>query len=52
MINDTKKFFKNNFDMKDLVRIDVILGIKIIRDSDSIALTQSHYIQKLLEKVS
>jgi len=49
LINDIKKFLKNSFDVKDLGPIDVILVIKIIRNSDSIALTQSHYIEKLLK---
>jgi len=49
VIDDIKKFLKNNFDMKDLGPLDVILGIKIIKDGDSISLTQSHYIKKLLK---
>jgi len=50
VIDDQKKFLKNNFIMKDVGLVDVILGIKIIRDGDSIALTQSHYFEKLLKK--
>jgi len=49
VINDIKKFLKNDFDTKDLDPFDVILGIKITRSGDSIALTQSHYIEKLLK---
>ncbi|KAK6144709.1 hypothetical protein DH2020_021529 [Rehmannia glutinosa] len=50
VINDTKKFLSNHFDMKDLGAVDVILGIKIIRNENSISLSQSHYIEKLLDK--
>ena len=32
MINDTKKFSKNNFNIKDLDPVDVFLAIKIIRE--------------------
>jgi len=45
----TKKFFKNIFDMKDFGPVDVILDIKSIRNGDSLALTESHYIKKLLK---
>ena len=41
VINGTKKFLKESFDMKALGPIDLILGVKIIRDGDSIALTQT-----------
>nr|KYP56549.1 Retrovirus-related Pol polyprotein from transposon TNT 1-94 [Cajanus cajan] len=36
--------------MKDLGLVDVILGIKLIKNHDGIVLTQSHYIEKLLKK--
>ena len=39
-----------NFDKKDLGLADVILGIKIIRHSDGIVLSQSHYVEKVLRK--
>ncbi|KAL0298180.1 UNVERIFIED_CONTAM: hypothetical protein Sangu_3156500, partial [Sesamum angustifolium] len=29
---------------------DVILGIKLIRSTDGIAISQSHYIEKIIEK--
>ena len=41
---------KRNFDMKDMGLADVILGIKIVRTSGGIVLTQSHYIEKVLKK--
>ena len=42
----TKLFLSSNFDMKDMGEVDVILGIKITRDSDRIMLSQGHYIEK------
>ena len=50
MINDTKKILTTRFEMKDLGLADVILGIKISRTSDRIILSQSHYVENLLEK--
>ena len=50
VINDIKIFLSSNFDMKDLGPLDVILRIKMTRNDDSIALTQSHYVEKLLKK--
>ena len=38
------------FNMKDLGVADVILGIKISRTSGGLILSQSHYIEKLLDK--
>ena len=35
--------------MKDMGKIDVILGIKSIKTSNKIVLTQSHYIKKILK---
>ena len=49
-INDVKSFLSNNFDMKDLSPLDVILGIKLIKKNDGMVLTQSHYVEKLLRK--
>ncbi|CAM8919984.1 unnamed protein product [Rhodiola kirilowii] len=36
--------------MKDMEEADVILGIRIKRENKSIALSQSHYIEKVLKK--
>ena len=36
--------------MKDLGETDVILGVKISRDNDSLILSQSHYIEKILKR--
>ena len=41
----------NNFDMKDLNVTDVILRIKITRTPDGISLSQSHYVDKMIERV-
>ena len=50
VIEETKKFLSNNFEMKDMGLADVILGIKIIRDDNYIGLSQSHYIEKILKR--
>ena len=49
-VEETKKFLSNNFEMKDMGGAGVILGIKIIRDGSTIALSQSHYIEKVLKR--
>ena len=49
-IKSTKQMLSNNFDMKDLGVADVILGIKIIRTPDGISLSQSHYVDKMIER--
>ncbi|GJY06238.1 peroxidase 72 [Tanacetum coccineum] len=38
------------FDMKDMGQVDVILGIRIQKNSNGYILTQSHYIEKTLKK--
>ncbi|GKC60873.1 zinc finger, CCHC-type containing protein [Tanacetum coccineum] len=38
------------FSMKDMGEADVILGIRIKHESNKIAISQSHYIQKVLKK--
>ncbi|CAM8948091.1 unnamed protein product [Rhodiola kirilowii] len=45
-----KDFLSSNFAMKDMGEADVILGIRIKRENKSIALSQSHYIEKVLKK--
>ncbi|KAJ6843584.1 uncharacterized protein M6B38_297015 [Iris pallida] len=47
-VTETKKFLSTKFSMKDLGEADVILGLKIIRTGTGIALSQSHYIEKML----
>jgi len=50
VIKFTKRMLSNNFDMKDLGVADVILGIKITRTPDGISLSQSHYVDKMIER--
>ncbi|GKA55098.1 retrovirus-related pol polyprotein from transposon TNT 1-94 [Tanacetum coccineum] len=40
----------SSFDMKDMGEADVILGIRIPKNSNGYILTQSHYIEKNLKK--
>ena len=50
IIKSTKDMLSSRFDMKDLGVADVILGVKIIKTPQGYALSQSHYIAKLLER--
>ena len=50
VINSTKKMLNSTFDMKDMGFADVILGVRIQRNSDGYILTQSHYVEKVLRK--
>ena len=50
VVKSTKDLLSSNFDKKDLGEVDVILGIKIIRTSEGITLSQSHYVEKVLKK--
>ncbi|GAA0147020.1 transmembrane signal receptor [Lithospermum erythrorhizon] len=50
MVNKTKEFLLSQFEMKDLGEADVILGVRVIRNSDRIFLSQSHYVEKVLKK--
>ncbi|KAL0322532.1 UNVERIFIED_CONTAM: hypothetical protein Sangu_1872500 [Sesamum angustifolium] len=36
--------------MKDMDEADVILGIKLIRSTDRTVISQSHYVEKIIEK--
>ncbi|PHT74157.1 hypothetical protein T459_21434 [Capsicum annuum] len=49
-INTTKRMLKSKFDMKDLGVVDVILGIRIHKTPQMLALSQSYYIKKVLDK--
>jgi len=49
-IQATKRMLASKFDMKDLGVADVILGIKIQRTPQGLALSQSHYVKMVLEK--
>ncbi|KAL0354072.1 UNVERIFIED_CONTAM: Retrovirus-related Pol polyprotein from transposon TNT 1-94 [Sesamum angustifolium] len=50
IITETQSFLKNKFEMKDMGEADVILGIKLIRSTDGISISQSHYVEKIIEK--
>lgn len=50
LINSVKKFLLSHFYMKDLGKVNVILGTKVIRKDDDFILSQSHYIEKVLKK--
>ena len=50
IIKSTKRMLSNSFEMKDLGVADVILGIKITRTSDGISVSQSHYVEKMIER--
>ncbi|KAA3469043.1 Zinc finger, CCHC-type [Gossypium australe] len=52
MIKRTKDMLNSSFDMKDMGLNDMILGIQIKRLSESLILTQSHYVDKILGKFS
>ncbi|GKE84716.1 zinc finger, CCHC-type containing protein, partial [Tanacetum coccineum] len=46
----TKEFLSSRFSIKDMGEADVILGIRIKHKSNGIAISQSHYIEKVLKK--
>ncbi|GJX47455.1 zinc finger, CCHC-type containing protein [Tanacetum coccineum] len=46
----TKEFLSSRFSMKDIGEAYVILGIRIKHESNGIAISQSHYIEKVLKK--
>ncbi|CAM8940369.1 unnamed protein product [Rhodiola kirilowii] len=46
----TKDFLSSSFAMKDMGEADVILGIRIKRENKGLALSQSHYVEKVLKK--
>jgi hypothetical protein len=50
VVNSTKKLLNSKFDMKDMGKADVILGIRIQRIDNGYVLTQSHYVEKVLKK--
>ena len=49
-VEGTKTFLSSKFDMKDMGETNVILGIRILRNKNNIMLSQSHYIEKILNK--
>jgi len=51
-INYPKKMLTNKFNVKDLGVVDVIQRIKISRTSNGLIISQSYYIEKILDKFS
>ncbi|GJZ53283.1 hypothetical protein Tco_0608168, partial [Tanacetum coccineum] len=47
----TKEFLSSRFSMKDIEEADVILGIRIKNESKGIAISQSHYIKKVVSQL-
>ncbi|XP_072976984.1 uncharacterized protein [Typha angustifolia] len=50
VIKATKNMLANKFDIKDMRVADVILGIKITKATEGYVISQSHYIEKILDK--
>jgi len=49
-IQETKKYLTSQLETKDMNKVDTILGIKVNKHSEGYALSQSHYISKVLDK--
>ncbi|MBW0558315.1 hypothetical protein O181_098030 [Austropuccinia psidii MF-1] len=49
-LEDFKKEIKNEFDMKDMGKANLLLGIKINHFEDGFSLDQEHYIKELADK--
>ena len=50
IIKSTKRMLSNSFDIKDQGVANVILEIKITRTLDGKSLSQSHYVEKMIER--
>lgn len=50
IINKTKSFLCNKFEMKDMGVANVILGLKLSRSINGIVISQPYYVEKTLEK--
>ena len=50
MIASTKNLLNSRFDMKDMRLANVILRIKLIRTSNGLILSQSHYVDNIFGK--
>jgi hypothetical protein len=48
MFKEVNIFLCQSFDIKDLDEADVILNIKLIKGESQITLTQSHYVENVL----
>ncbi|GJR77094.1 zinc finger, CCHC-type containing protein [Tanacetum coccineum] len=47
----TKEFLSSKFSMKEIGEADVIMGIRIKHESNKIAISQSHYIEKAVSQL-
>ena len=51
VIKEVKDFLSQSFEMKDLGEADVILNIKLVKESNGgVTLTQYHYVEKVLSR--
>ena len=50
IVNETKSFLSRKFEMKDMGEVNVILRHRLTRSAEGITISQSHYIEKVLEK--
>ena len=50
MIISTKNMLSSRFENKNMALSDMILGIKIVRTTDGLMLSQSHYVDNILRK--
>ena len=50
MVKSTKAILSTRFDVKDMGFADVILGVKILRTFDGLVLSQTHYVDNILNK--
>ena len=50
VVHSTKRFLASQYDMKDMGEAKVILGVNITRMSDSIMLSEEHYVKKILKR--
>ncbi|KAL0396226.1 UNVERIFIED_CONTAM: hypothetical protein Scaly_0071000 [Sesamum calycinum] len=49
-MDQLKGFIAHVIEHKDMGEVDVILGTKLIRSTDGITISQSHYVEKIMEK--
>jgi hypothetical protein len=53
VIREVKEFLSQNFEMNNLGEVDVILNIKLVRESDGgVTPLQSYYVEKVLSRFS
>ena len=50
VVINTKSFLRSKFDIKDLGKAEVILGIKITRTLNGLNLSKEHYIEMILKR--